>query len=305
MPKVINFNNKLDNINSIITLGNFDGVHLGHKQLINNLIDKRLEKTGLSSILITFNPHTQFVINRNKKFKLIDSYESKIKQLKKYNIDYISIIDFDKSFSKLSAKDFIDTIVRKYNPSSIIIGYDSKFGYKGEGDYTFLKKYLSRHDIDVLQNKSYSYNGEIIKSSFIKRLIEKGDIESVNKYLDREFTLSGVVVKGDKIGKSLGFPTANLDLKNKEQIIPKVGVYYVTLVVDNVEYKALCNIGYRPTFFENGDLVIESYIVEHGDFNLYDKKIDIKFNSYIRDEKTFNNKEDLVKQIKKDIKIIA
>ena len=305
MSQIINFNDTQTISSSVITLGNFDGIHLGHRDLINNLVSKSKEMNNTPSLLITFNPHTQNIVNKNDDFKLITLHDNKVTLLKEYDIDYISIIDFDDDFSKLSAEEFIELIIQKYNPKSIIIGYDSKFGYKGRGDYLFLKEYLYQRNINIYQNKPYSLNGKIIKSSLIKNLLIDGDIKSVNKYLGRRFSISGTIIKGEKIGQLLGFPTANLRLTDKQQIIPKVGVYSVTLFFDNVEYKALCNIGHRPTFLKNGKLSIESYIINYNKFDLYGKKINIKFNFYIREEKTFNNKEDLVKQINKDIEVIV
>jgi len=303
-PTTISFDDNLRISSSVITLGNFDGVHLGHKNLIDNLITESKKKDDTVSLLITFNPHTQNILSHNNNLELITLHKDKIELLNEYGIDYISIIDFDNNFSKLSAEEFIELIIHKYNPESIIIGYDSKFGYKGKGDYLFLKEYLSQRNINIYQNKPYSLNAKIIKSSLIKNLIINGDIKTVNKYLGRRFAISGRIIKGDKIGHSLGFPTANLSLEDTQQIIPKVGVYSVNLFFDNVEYKALCNIGHRPTFFENGKLSIESYIIDYDKLNLYDEKVDIKFNFYIREEKTFENKEDLIKQINKDIQVI-
>ena len=302
MSKLIQFNDTQTIQSSIITLGNFDGIHLGHKSLIDSFIMKKNKIKNTSSILITFNPHTQAILNKNNNLKLIITHKDKNKLLKGYDIDYISIINFDDDFSKLSAEDFIELIIRKYNPKSIIIGYDSKFGYKGRGNYLFLKGYLSQKDISVHRNDPYTLNDHIIKSSLIKKLIINGDIKTVNRYLGRRFSISGTVIKGKKIGRSIGFPTANLDLMDKQQIIPKVGVYSVTLLLGNMKYKALCNIGHRPTFFENEKLSIELYILNYDKFDLYDKNINIKFNFYIREEKAFENKDDLIKQINKDIK---
>ena len=305
MCKVIDFNdNNIDIPSSVITLGNFDGLHLGHADLINNLILESKNRKNSKSILITFNPHTQKVLNPDKDLKVITSDKEKNNLLCSYNIDYISVIKFNAKISKLSPEEFIDLIISKYKPKSIIIGYDSKFGYKGKGDYSFIKKYLFNKNIEVLKNKPYALNNVIIKSSLIKKVINDGDIKSANMYLGREFSLFGKIIKGDKIGSSIGFPTANLHLNNKQQIIPKVGVYCVTLFFDNAEYKALCNIGYRPTFFENGKLSIESYILNYNESDLYEKDVRIQFNFHIRKEKRFKSKEDLVKQINKDIKVL-
>ena len=305
MPEIIDFNDSDICISSsVVTLGNFDGLHLGHIDLINKLISECADIDNSKSILITFNPHTQEIINPNKNIKLITPHKEKEKILCNYDIDYISIIEFNDQFSKLSPGEFIDLIISKYNPKTIILGYDSRFGYRGEGNYSFIKKYLSNKNIKVLKNKSYALNDTIIKSSLVKKIINDGDIESANTYLGRRFSLFGKIIKGDKIGSLIGFPTANLYLNNKQQIIPKVGVYCVTLFFDNAEYKALCNIGYRPTFFENGELSIESYILNYNDSDLYDKEVRIKFDFHIRGEKKFENKEALVKQINKDIRVL-
>ncbi len=305
MSKIIDFNDDhIDVPSSVVTLGNFDGLHLGHIDLINKLISECKNIKNSKSILITFNPHTQEVLNPNNRIEIITPNEEKNNLLCDYNIDYISVIKFNISFSKLSPEKFIDLIVDKYNPKTIILGYDSRFGHKGKGDYSFVKEYLFNNNIKILEHKPYSLGDVVIKSSLIKKIINDGDIESANTYLGRGFSLFGKIVKGDKIGSSIGFPTANLYLNNKQQIIPKVGVYSVTLFFDNAEYKALCNIGYRPTFFENGKLSIESYIIDYKESDLYDKQVRIRFNFHIRDEKKFKSKDELVKQINKDIRAL-
>ena len=301
MPKIIKFNETIKTTSSVVIFGNFDGVHLGHQSLIDDLIKYGHNKI---KILVTFHPHTQTIVKNTNSLKLITLYEDKLKLLSTFNIDYISTINFNKSFSKLSPEKFIDTIINKYNPQTIIMGYDNNFGFKGKGNYNFLKKYLFDKNIDLYQNKPFSLNGSIIKSSLIKELIINGDIKSANNYLGRKFKLSGKITNGNKIGKKIGFPTANLKLEDKQQIIPKVGVYSVNLLVGTRKYKALCNIGYRPTFFEKGKLSIESYIVNHNQLDLYNTYISLEFNFFIREERKFNNKEGLVKQIKKDIEVL-
>ena len=158
MPKLIKFNDTQTIQSSIITLGNFDGIHLGHKSLIDNLITESKKIDTTPSLLITFNPHTQNILSQDNDLELITLHEAKMELLNNYKIDYISVIDFDNNFSKLSAEEFIELIIQKYSPKSIIIGYDSRFGYKGRGDYSFLKGYLSQRNINVYQN---SVAGEI------------------------------------------------------------------------------------------------------------------------------------------------
>jgi len=298
--RIIDFD-KLDIADeSIITFGNFDGLHLGHNKLINNLIEIA-NTNNLKSILITFNPHTMSVVRKDEKNSIITPHKLKLELLKAYPLDYISIIKFNEKFSQINPFHFIDTIINSCNPSTILIGYDNRFGSKGKGNYRNLKKYLSKKDIKVICFKEHHYDNVSIKSTLVKNLIKEGKMEQVSSYLGRTFSLCGTIIKGKGRGKELGFPTANLKLMNKEQIIPKVGLYYVNFVDGHERYKALCNIGYRPTFDNDKTLSVESHIVKDGDFNFYNKEIRIEFLKYLRDEMTFSSKEDLMEQIKNDI----
>ncbi|MBI45845.1 MAG: riboflavin biosynthesis protein RibF [Candidatus Marinimicrobia bacterium] len=298
--QIIDFESFKDECKTILTFGNFDGVHLGHSALINKM-STLAERNNLKSVLITFNPHTQSVLNKNNENKIITPHSYKVDLLKSYIIDYLSIINFDKNFSTIKADAFIDKILKYYNPLYILIGYDNRFGYKGEGCYDFLKDYLSDSDVEVIEFEEYYLSKGHVKSSLIKKAILEGNMKASSCFLGRDFSLYGKIVKGKGRGKLLGFPTANLKLLYKEQIIPKVGLYYVNFIDGNKSYKALCNIGYRPTFDDDKILSIESYIMEDEDFNLYNRDIKIEFLKFLRDELTFNSKEELIKQIENDI----
>ena len=301
MSKTINFTNRIDKCSTVITFGNFDGIHLGHVNLIK-LVIKKAKEYKAKSLLITFNPHTQCII-QDKKNHFLTSHNMKLNLLKRNKLDYIVTLDFNKKFSKIYPSDFIEILISKYNPKLIILGYDNKFGYKGEGDYEFLCTYLKGRDIDVIKYKPCKRFGRVIKSSIIKQMILSGDINNANKYLGRYYELEGTIIEGNKQGKKIGYPTANIDLNDKQQIIPKVGVYSVNFIIGNTKYKALCNIGYRPTFEKNGLLSIESFILSENNFDLYGKNVYIEFIDYIRNEKKFISKEELIKQIETDIKI--
>ena len=298
--KLIDFHNYKVEDKSVITFGNFDGLHLGHDTLIKKLLNIA-KKDTLKSILITFKPHTRSIISEDKRNSIIVPYKFKIDLLKGYNIDYISTINFNEEFSKIEANTFIDNILNSYNPSVILIGYDNRFGYKGKGDYKFLKEYLKSRNVDVIRFDKYNFNNLLIKSTLIKDLIIKGKMERTSCYLGRNFSLYGHIVKGKSRGRKLGFPTANLKLLDKEQIIPKVGLYYVNFIDGYESYKALCNVGYRPTFDNDRILSIESYVIENENFNFYNKEIKIEFLKYLRDEIAFSSKEELIKQIENDI----
>ena len=299
MSKLVNFNNNIDNKPSVLTFGNFDGIHIGHLNLIDTLINES-NKNNLKSILITFNPHTRSIIN-NKKVNILTSHSKKIELLKKTNLDYIATIDFNEIFSKISKKEFVDMLLEKFNPKVIILGYDNKFGYKGLGDYEFLCSYLKDENIRVIKYSPYKKFNRIVKSSLIKKFILNGEIKNANKFLDRLYTVYGTIIEGKKVGREIGFPTANLKISDKQQILPKVGVYSVNFTIGGTKHNALCNIGYRPTFEKNGKLSIETYIVDFDKFDFYGTEVSIEFKDFIRDEKKFSNKEKLIKQIKADL----
>ena len=297
-------NQKIDK--SVIVIGNFDGVHIGHKFLIKKM--KTISsKMNLKSILITFDPHTRHITNsNNRSLKLITDSNYKIELLQNLKVDYISVIDFDLEFSKITYETFIDQIVLKYNPKVILLGYDNKFGFKGLGNYKTILDHINKksYTVEVQQLDKFIYNDKIIKSSLLKKYILEGNIKVVNELLERKFKIYGKVIKGKKIGNLLGFPTANLLLGNKQQIIPKVGVYYVNFKVGKDNYKSLCNIGYRPTFEKDKKLSIETHILNKKNIDLYGKFVEIEFLDFIREEKEFRNKELLINQINKDISLV-
>ena len=273
------------------------------KSLINSL-NAYKKKYNSKSILITFNPHTKIVLGNDFENKLITAHKDKLFYLQELDIDYIVTVDFNIEFSKILASDFIDAIKNKYNPNLFLIGYDNNFGHKGQGNYEFLSTYLSGSNIKVEKFDLYRSNNKLIKSSVIKNLLLNGSIEEANIYLGRYFTLNGKVIKGDMIGRTLGYPTANIALNEKQQIIPKNGVYSVTLISDNKEYIGLCNIGYRPTVKIKSKISIEVHLLNCDNIDLYDKNILIQFKEYIRNEIKFSNTKALIRQINKDVQVI-
>ena len=241
---IINFNEDYKVEESVLTLGNFDGVHNGHKFLISKMNDIA-NNLDLKSVLITFNPHTRFItdFNNNKSFKIITDLQYKIDLLKELNIDYISVVDFDLEFSKRDYRDFIDQIVSKYNPRVVLLGYDNKFGYKGMGNYESVKSYIAdkSYNMKVELVDRYLDDNQKTKSSIIKKYILDGNIKQANHSLGRRFKISGHIVKGYELGNTLGFPTANLHLENKQQISPatatvvNLGVSFLHLrVTENI-----------------------------------------------------------------------
>ncbi len=284
---------------SIITIGNYDGFHKGHKYILSKM--KKLAKcNNLKTVLLTFNPHTKTVIN-NKNFKVLTTFNMKKKLANESSVDYLCEVKFNKIMKNLNFKDFINIVIDKYNPSIILFGYDNKIGKDKEGNFNILKKYLKKTNIEVLMCDPFYYKGiNKVTTTSIKSNIMDYKVKSANKLLGREFSLRGEVIRGLSKGKSIGFPTANVKINSFEQLIPPNGVYSVTLEVEDSTYKAVCNIGFCPTVKKNSQLSIEVHIINE-DINLYGKNIVLKFKDFLRLESKFKSEDDLAKQIKKDI----
>lgn len=283
---------------SIITFGNFDGIHLGHKYLINNLISLSVDN-NLKSVLITFDPHTNRTLV-DKNLKVITPFTKKKEILLDYNIDIVCRINFNKKFSQLNADSFMDLLIRKYNPKIILIGYDNFFGFKKSGSFNYLKNSEKYKNIEILALDQYTLNNKNVKSSIIKDMILNKDITQVNTFIGRLFSIDGKVIRGEKLSKLTGFKTANIKITNNEQLIPGNGVYSVNLMIDNKSYLSVCNIGYCPTIKDGKTISLEVHVINE-DFDIYDKSVTIFFNFFIRNEIKFSNIDDLKNQILKDI----
>jgi len=291
-----NLNHK--HYNGVIAIGNFDGLHLGHQKVINEA--KRKAKINkLPFGVMTFEPIPVMFFNKKLKNHRINSLEQKKFFLKKLKIDFLIIIKFNKNFSTLSAEKFIKKIIyEKTKCRYLYVSRNFKFGYKRQGNIKTLRKFEKLFDYKRVVTTSYKKKKRIISSTKIRQNISAGKIEKANKLLGRNWSIEGKVIKGQKRGRQIGFPTCNLKLRN--YIIPKLGVYAVRVSNKNFNKNGIANIGYRPTF--NGQsLLLETNIFGFKK-NLYNKVINISFKKFIRPEKKFKNLEYLKKQIKLDIK---
>ena len=282
----------------VIAIGNFDGIHLGHQKVINDA-KKKARKEKLPFGLMTFEPVPVMFFNKNIKHHRINSLNQKKILLNKLNLDFLIIIKFDKKFSTLTAKQFINKIIfKKTKCKYLFVSRNFKFGYKRQGNIKILKKLERNYEYKNIITKPYKKNNKIISSTFIRQKIRKGKIHEVNKLLNRLWCIEGKVIKGKKRGRKLGFPTCNMKLKN--YVIPRPGVYSVQVKANNLNKNGIANVGYRPTF--NGQsLLLETNIFGFNK-NLYNKVINVYFKRFIRPEKKFKNLESLKKQIKIDIK---
>lgn len=291
--------NKKDRFNTAIALGNFDGIHLGHQDLIKTMIDNA-SNLGLESSVLLFKDHTRKTINRDEP-RHITSTQQKIKIMEQLGVEKTYLINFNEALMKLSPRDFIKNIlIEKINTKLVVVGFNYRFGYKAEGDIDCLIRLSNELDFKVNVLPPIKKDGVIISSSNIRSLIQNGEVLRAKEMLGREYSISGEVIKGENRGHILGFPTANMKVIN--YVIPKTGVYKTLTIVDNKEYLSATNIGYNPTF-ENKGLKFETHILNF-DQRIYGKNIQVKFISYIRDDIKFNNKKDLVDQMNMDIKKI-
>ena len=284
--------------NSVIAIGNFDGIHLGHQKVINEA-KKKAKKNKLPFGLMTFEPVPVMFFNKKIKNHRISSLEQKKDQLKKLKLDFLIIINFNKNFSSLSAEEFIKKIIYKKTSCRFLhVSKNFRFGFKRRGNIKTLEKYGKQFNFKNKIVMPFKTRGKIISSTFIRKKIRKGQIEEVNKLLNRNWSIEGKVIKGQKRGRKIGFPTCNLSLNS--YVIPRLGVYAVKVKINNISNNGITNIGYRPTF--NGrNLLLETNIFGINR-NLYNKVIIVEFKKFLRAEKKFKDIEHLKKQIKIDIK---
>ncbi|MDX2188802.1 MAG: bifunctional riboflavin kinase/FAD synthetase [Bacteroidota bacterium] len=271
----------------IATIGMYDGVHLAHKEILS-LIAKEAKLKGCESMLITFDPHPRKILNKNAGFSLLTTLNEKIELVSACGIDNFVIIPFDFHFSEISASDFVDKILNKQlNVKHLIIGYDHHFGKNREGNLTFLMTNQEKFGITVEEIDKQKINERVINSTDIRNALNKGEIEVANQLLGRNYQLVGIVIKGKQLGRTIGFPTANIQLPDNEKLIPQPGVYAVKVKINDSTYKGMMNIGFKPTFGEHV-LSIEVHIF---DFNsdIYNKDIIIYFVKKLRNEIKFEN----------------
>lgn len=284
-----------------LTIGNFDGVHLGHQQLLKHLKQKCLDKS-LLFVVITFVPHPQKILHAERDRFLISSYRQRRDYLEQNGVDYLIELDFTRDFSTLSGEEFLDHYVLTYpRIENIYLGYDFAFGAHKQGSFDLVKNHclLKQKNIDVEVQPKFDHDGSVISSSRIRSAIEAGDVLKANELLGRQLCLDGVVVKGEGRGKKIGFPTANIQI-SPDSIVPKLGVYVTRTLYKGMKFKSITNIGKNPTFKDSDQVTIETNIFNF-DSDIYGESIHIEFIDRVRDEKRFPTVTDLVEQIRKDV----
>lgn len=283
---------------TVVTIGTFDGVHLGHQELLHKLVQEA-KATNCYSVVLTFFPHPRMVLQQNTGLKFITTSTEKAKLLEEIGIDYLVIHPFSIDFSRLSAEEFVeDVLVKTLHIKKIIIGYDHRFGRNRTASVEDLIVFGEQNNFSVEQIEAKEINEISISSTKIRKAIESGDMQLAKKYLGRNFEITGKVVAGNQIGRTINFPTANVEIEEAYKLIPKNGVYFVSIQIEATHLYGMLNIGTNPTV-NNETQTIEVHIF---DFNetIYNKQVKISFLQFIREEKKFDSLIELQKQLEID-----
>lgn len=286
---------------SVVTVGTFDGVHEGHKSIIRRVVD-RARATQARSVIVTFDPHPREVINAGKNpVKLLTTPVERAAILRDLDVDVMVVIPFDRDFSLLSSGQFIsDILFGKIGVMHLVIGYDHQFGKNREGTIDTARQLAGELGFDVEVVEAHEVGHVTVSSTTVRAALEKkGDVEHAERYLGRPYSISGIVQEGDKRGRSIGYPTANIRPDNDRKIIPLNGVYAVRVYVEGEWFGGMMNIGFRPTFRGDRVRVLEVNIFDFSR-DIYGKTVRIDFIRRIRDEKKFASAEDLIAQLSKD-----
>lgn len=282
----------------MVTIGTFDGVHLGHKAILKRVVETA-KKDNLDSVVLTFFPHPRMVLQQSLDIKLINTIDERTGLLAETGLDNLVIHPFTHAFSRLTALEYVrDILVNSLKAKKIIIGYDHRFGRNRTANIDDLKEFGKVYDFEVVEISAKELDDVAISSTKIRKALEAGDIETANNFLGYNFMISGEVVRGKAIGRTINYPTANLKLKEKYKLVPKNGVYIVQTTIQNKDYFGITSIGTNPTV-GGKEKTIETHILEFNE-DLYETEITIEFIKFIRDEAYFDSIEKLRLEIVKD-----
>jgi riboflavin kinase/FMN adenylyltransferase len=287
------------NKKTVVTLGTFDGVHLGHQKIIEKLIHNA-HLSDAESLILTFFPHPRMVLQEQSEIRLLSTIEERTELLAKTGLESLIIHPFDKAFSRLTAEEFVaEILVDKLNIRKIVIGHDHRFGRNRTADINDLVAFGEKYGFEVEQILAQEIDAVSISSTKIRMALDEGNISLANDYLGYNYFLTGTVIKGKQLGRTIGFPTANIKVSEDYKLIPKKGIYVVQSIIDGETVFGLMSIGTNPTVTDENKLSVEVYYLDF-DGDLYGKKIVVSFLAYIRDEEKFDNLEALKAQIESD-----
>ncbi len=297
MKIIKNFSDYTEKTPLALSIGMFDGVHLGHQSIIKKLSSISKEKK-LESAILTFWPHPRIIFNPNDDLKLLNSIEEKTYLLEKNNVQNLFLKAFDEDFRNLTGEEFVQQIlIEKLNVKHLIIGYDHTFGKNKSGDFNLLKKMSAEFGFEVEQVEAVDFHDKHISSTQIRNALSEGKIKEANEMLGYDYSISGTVIHGKKIGRTIGYPTANIEV-NPIKILPKKGAYIVDVFVKNQHLKGMLSIGTNPTIGEN-NISVEVYILDFDD-DIYGEQISVNFRDFLHDEIKFESLEKLVERLDED-----
>ena len=301
--KVFNDINEIKNIpNAVVTIGTFDGVHIGHQAIFKRMNELAHSVEG-QTVVVTFYPHPRMVLNIDTtNLRFICTQEEKLRKFEEFGIDNVVIINFTKEFSRTPSETFIkDYIIEPIKPAVMVVGYDHHFGKNRMGDFNILSEFSKKYNFKVERIDAQDVEHIAVSSTKIRQALSEGNVKRANQLLGYTYSVTGEVVRGNEIGRTIGFPTANIELPKELRLINNAGVYACLVDLESKEYKAMANIGHRPTI---GDRAKDDFIIEVNIFNfnadIYGKQIRVRFIDRIRSEVKFNGLEELKAQLKRD-----
>jgi riboflavin kinase/FMN adenylyltransferase len=284
---------------AVVTIGTFDGVHTGHRLILDQLIQEARRING-ETVIITFHPHPRKVVATGQPaIKLINTIEEKIELLEKNGIDHLVIVPFTDAFSQQTPEAYVEQfLLERFHPHTVIIGYDHRFGKGRQGDYKLLEDYSARFGFDLKEIPAHLINNNTVSSTRIREALLKGDVDTANELLGYGYFFEGVVVDGNKLGRELGYPTANLEVESEEKLVPGLGIYAVYVEVDGRRFKGMMSIGVRPTI-GGTNRVIEVNIFDFNE-DIYGKTLRVHMVKWLRAELKFDGLEALKEQLGRD-----
>lgn len=285
--------------NTIITVGTFDGVHLGHRKIINEMIYQSVEN-NCRNLVITFDPHPQVVLSKDGFIKILTTLKQKLEYLKNLSVQNVLVVKFTKEFSQIDFKTFVEEyFVNSIGVHTVVVGSDHHFGKNREGNPEVLSELGAKFGFNVYKVEPLIFEGQKISSTRIRKALLDGKIKLANEMLGKKYEISGTVVKGNQRGSKIGFPTANIEIEHRDKLIPARGVYFVEVDVADKHYYGMMNIGYRPTFNNTTDLMLEVHIFYFSG-DIYNHPIVVRFVDRLRDEIKFNSIDELKNQLHQD-----
>lgn len=290
---------------NVVTIGTFDGVHRAHRSLINELVDMAA-RMSCESVLVTFDPHPRRVVYpKDNSLQMITDADEKIELLKQTALDHLVIFPFTIEFSQLSAAEYVeDFLLKRFEPKGLLVGFDHRFGLNRQGDCRLLKSYADQHEIEILEFSKKASNDIKISSTAIRTALLDGAIREANRLLGYRFYLTGEVVKGDSVGSKIGYPTANIELRDELKIVPRSGIYAAFVYINDDRYEGLLYIGRKPSLVDGDKTFIEVNLRNFSGY-LYGEHLRIEIVDFIREDEKFDSIPELVSRIKEDEKQIV